>query len=124
MILKDWLDKNYTVEEQKKLTYLNCSGEGITSLKGIEQLTNLEWLYCSDNKFVSLKGIEQLTNLKMLYCYENKLTSLKGIENLDKLEFLDCRDNPLPYSSCDLDKIKLEVIKEVRQEKIQKLLLL
>jgi len=32
-ILKEYLDKNYTVEEQKKLIYLNFSGERITSLE-------------------------------------------------------------------------------------------
>ena len=62
MILKEYLDKNYTNEEQNKLTYLNCSGKGITSfscasLEGIEQLTNLKWLYCSGNNLTSLKGM-------------------------------------------------------------------
>jgi len=80
MILKDWLDIKYTKEEQSNFISLDCSGEGISSLE----------------------GIEVLVNLKELYCY----------------------NNPLPYSDLkDLNKIKLEVKKEIRQEKIQKMLL-
>ena len=124
MKLKDWLDKNYTKEEQMNLIELDCSDNKLTSLKGIEELTNLEWLDCSNNKLTSLEGIENLDKLVEIYCYDNKLTSLKGIENLDKLEFLDCRDNPLPYSDLfNLDKIKLDIKKEIRQYKIQKMLL-
>jgi len=101
MILKDWLDKNYTKEEQINLINIDCYSAGITTLEGIELLVDLETLHCSDNK----------------------LTSLEGIENLDKLKLLYCHTNPLPYSNLEiLDKIKLEVKKEVRQDKIKKLL--
>jgi len=49
---------------------------------------------------------------------------LKGIEQLTKLHYLHCHTNQLPYSNLgNLDKIKLEVIKEVRQYKIKNLLL-
>jgi len=123
MKLKDWLDNGYTVEQQNNLKILNCSDKGITSLEGIEVLVNLKELYCSSNKLTSLKGMEGLVNLKKLDCWNNKLTSLKGIEKLSKLEYLDYYRNPLPYLDLDnFSKIKLEVIKEVRQDKIQKLL--
>ena len=50
---------------------------------------------------------------------------MKGIENLSKLEYLDCYRNPLPYSDLDnLEKLKLDIKKEIRQSKINKLLLL
>jgi len=125
MKLKDWLDNRHTKEEQNNLTVLYCSGKGITSLEGIEQLDKLEYLNCSNNKLISLKGIEQLVNLEYLHCNNNKITSLKGIEKLVKLERLDCSHNPLPYSDLkNFSKIKLEVIKEVRQYKIQKMFLL
>jgi len=122
MKLKDWLDNNYTVQEQKNFTSLDCSGEGITSLKGIEGLTKLEELNCHSNKLISLKGIENLNKLGRLVCYGNKLRSLKGIENLDKLKTLYSHNNPLPYSNYDLKNLKLDVKKEVRQDKIHKLL--
>jgi len=123
MKLKEYLDNNYTKKEQGNLTYLYCSDEGITSLEGIEGLVNLKWLECSNNKLTSLKGIENLDELNYLNCSNNKLASLKGIENLDKLDILYCFDNPLPYSNYDLKKLKLEVKKEVRKDKIHKLLL-
>jgi len=124
MKLKDWLDKYYTVQEQKNLIRLNCHGENITSLEGIQVLVNLKDLYCYNNELTSLKGIENLDKLEWLYCYSNKLTSLKGIEKLTKLNYLACSNNPLPYSDLDnLDKIKLEVKKEIRQYKIKRLLL-
>jgi len=124
MKLKDWLDKNYTKEEQMNLTYLNCSDKDITSLEGIEVLVNLEELDCCYNELSSLKGIENLDKLERLYCNDNKITLLKGIEHLVNLLYLHCNNNPLPYSDLkDFNKIKLEVIKEVRQYKIQKLLI-
>jgi Leucine-rich repeat (LRR) protein len=123
MIFGEFLDKHYSKEEQKNLKRLNCYDSKLTSLKGIEKCTNLIDLNCSDNKLTSLKGIEKCTNLIDLNCSDNKLTSLKGIENLENLEDIFCYDNPLPYSNLeDLDKIKSEVKKEVRQEKIHKLL--
>jgi len=42
MTLQEYLDKNYTKEEQKNLTELNCSFNELTSLKGVENLTNLK----------------------------------------------------------------------------------
>jgi len=126
MILKEYLDKNYTKEQQKNLIRLNCHGENITSLEGIEQFVNLKHLNCSYNELTSLKGIEKLTNLENLHCYYNNLTSLKGIEKLNNLVNIYYSNNPLPLPYSDLrnlDKIKLEVRKEVRKDKIKNLLL-
>src|SRR6478735_3880212 len=93
--LEVWLNQNYTLEEQRNLTQLDCSRNNLTNLKGIENLTNLTKLHCDNNKITSLKGIENLTNLEELYCYDNKLTNLKGIENLVNLISLDCYYNKL-----------------------------
>ena len=124
MILKDWLDNKYTKEEQNNLIILSCSREGITSLEGIEGLVKLENLYCSDNKLKSLKGIEHLVNLYWLNCSNNYLTSLKDIEQLVNLKELHCFNNPLPYSDLwNLSNLKLELKREIRQDKIQKLLI-
>jgi len=109
MKLKKYLDKYYTKKEQNNLTYLDCSSEGITSLDGIEQLVNLEMLYCPYNKLTSFS-----------------CASLKGIENLTNLKHLRCHNNPLTYYNLnnlkDLKDLKLEVKKEIRHDKIQKLL--
>jgi len=42
MTLQEYLDKNYTKEEQKNLTVLYCYSNNLTSLKGVENLTNLK----------------------------------------------------------------------------------
>jgi Leucine-rich repeat (LRR) protein len=44
MILQDFLDKNYTKQEQLELTELDCNSNQITSLEGIESLVNLKKL--------------------------------------------------------------------------------
>ncbi len=115
--LKKWLDSNYSKDEQKKLTklecivnkittlkgienltnltYLDCSGNNLTALKGIENLTNLTYLDCSGNNLIALKGIENLTNLTYLKCTRTELESLKGIENLTNLTRLECDNNKL-----------------------------
>jgi Leucine-rich repeat (LRR) protein len=122
MILQDWLDINYTKQEQIKLTTLNCFNNKLTSLKGIENLINLTYLSCSHNKLTSLKGIELLVNLKILYCDNNQLTSLKEIENLINLTYLNCSDNQLSYKSSNLKGILKEIKIEKRKNIISNLL--
>jgi internalin A len=94
--LEDYFrDENISLEEQNKLTFLNCYHNQLTSLEGIENCINLERLSCWNNQLTSLKGIENLTNLKRLYCSYNQLTSLKGIEKCTKLTYLWCNHNQL-----------------------------
>ena len=78
------------IETLTNLKELRCYKNNLTNLIGIENLKNLEYLSCWDNNLTSLEGIENLTNLKMLYCQINNLTSLEGIENLINLDFLSC----------------------------------
>src|SRR6478735_3914055 len=66
--LEYWLNQNYTIEKQQKLTRLNCTNNNFTNLKGIENLINLEELICNGIELKSLKGIENLVNLKILDC--------------------------------------------------------
>ena len=56
-----------------------------------------------------------------LYCSDNKLTSLKGIEKLTNLTYLSCYNNNLTYSSNDINVIKQEVKKEIRNQKLMEL---
>jgi internalin A len=91
--LEDYFkDKNISLEEQNKLTSLNCYNNQLVSLKGIENCIKLEWLYCWNNQLMSLKGIENCIKLKYLGCHNNQLMSLKGIENCTNLEYLYCDD--------------------------------
>jgi Leucine-rich repeat (LRR) protein len=77
--IKDWfIDNNYSLEEQNKLTSLNCFNDKLTSLEGIENCPNLEWLYCWNNQLTSLNGIEKLNKLTYLKCDD-----IEGIEQYD-----------------------------------------
>jgi hypothetical protein len=96
----------------KKLTYLNCSFNGLTSLNisgnaGLKNLDcknnainrliidecyNIETLDCTDNQIQILR-VDSLSELQNLYCNGNLLTSLDISENL-VMDKLDCSNNP------------------------------
>ena len=91
MELKEYLDKKYSKEEQLELTWLDCSNNNLTSLKGIEKLTNLTGLDCSNNNLTSLKGIENLTKLEWLKCdikYENIEKEQKRLKIIRRKEII------------------------------------
>jgi len=98
MTFKDWL-KTIKYKKDNPLSFkkLNCTFQGLTDLKGIEEFKNLEYLYCSNNYLTSLKGIENLINLKELDCSYNGLIDLKGIEKLSNLKILFCSGNNLEH---------------------------
>ena len=73
-LLKEYPNKNYW----KHITVINCSGEYL----------------------VNLDGIDNLVNLKTLYCFSNQLTEL-NLDNLVNLEYLNCYNNKLPYNNLD-----------------------
>ena len=67
-----WLKENYPDDSKwNEMTYIDCSHNQLTSLKGIENLNNLTHLYCFNNQLTSLNGIEYLKNLNYLYCSNN-----------------------------------------------------
>ncbi|RCJ25694.1 GTPase [Nostoc sp. ATCC 43529] len=81
-----------------KVTELNLSGKGLTTLPGeIGQLTELRSLDLSFNKLSSLRGeIGQLTNLQTLNLRSNQLSSLsEEIIQLTKLRWLNLNENQL-----------------------------
>ena len=89
-----WLEINYRYRNMwNKIEIIDCSGNQLNNLEGIENLTKLNYLNCSNNQLTSLEGIENLINLKELWCCYNQLTSLEGIENLKNLKELKCWNN-------------------------------
>ena len=76
----------------KSLTYLNCSGNGLTSLD-VSENTALAHLNCSNNELTSL-DVSENTALTYLNCNNNELTSLDVSENT-ALTYLDCNSNQL-----------------------------
>lgn len=67
-------------EEIQKTDYIDVTGKGIKSLKGIEYFTALESLICNENKLTELDLINNplLSNLE---CDKNKLTKLDLTHN-------------------------------------------
>lgn len=77
-----------TVADLEKLTELNTSNLGISSLAGLEHATNLTELYLHRNAITDLTPLTGLTNLTRLHLYDNRisdLTPLKGLTNLTHL---------------------------------------
>ena len=82
-----------TASELESITYIDCSGQQIHSLKGIEFFTSLIILDCQSNQLTSL-DVSSNTSLKSLICYQNRLTSL-NLGNITTLTFLSCGKNQL-----------------------------
>lgn len=73
--------------EASMITSLDCSGQNLTSMVGIEQFVNLQKLDCSKNKLTEL-NVSQNTKLSELICTQNQLTALDVSKNtvLNRLE--------------------------------------
>ncbi len=96
----DGSDKYYTQEQLNSVTTIECYGENIQSLKGIEYFTALTKLECYSNELTEL-DITKNTALTYLECDNNRLTSLDVTKNT-ALETLGCGDNQL--TSLDVTK--------------------
>ena len=74
----------YTISSA--VTELDCSYEGLTSLKGIGYFQNLERLNCQDNELDSI-DVSGMPSLKVLDCHSNPLSGTIAFhENLEELE--------------------------------------
>ena len=93
-------DRILTDEEISNISFLDVSSREISSLQGIEFFTSLTYLDCSGNHLTSLDMSKQPA-LKYLDCYNNQLTSLDVSTNT-ALQSLKCFHNPL--KSLDVSK--------------------
>ena len=73
-------DGTLSAAELAAVTWMNCSGKNIASLRGIEYFTALSVLQCFNNALTSL-DVSRNTSLLGLYCYKNQLTSLDVTQN-------------------------------------------
>jgi len=107
--------KTYKLFEAKKITELDYSNQGLTSLPELPE--SLVALFCFNNKLSelpelpeSLEILECYNNqlselpelpdsLKELYCDHNRLRSLPELP--DSLKRLDCENNRLPYKDLE-----------------------
>ncbi len=86
--------KNITPEDVKEITELDVSGNDIlTSLRGIEYFESLTYLNCSGNRLTSL-DVSNNADLSMLICDSNGLTEL-DVSNNTALIQLECSYNDL-----------------------------
>ena len=79
--------------ELGNVTMIQCQGQSIKSLKGIEHFTSLTYLGCNDNLLMSL-DVSHNTLLEYLYCYSNRLKGL-DVTKLTALRALNCGNNQL-----------------------------
>ena len=82
-----------TAPELESITYIDCSGQQIHSLKGIEYFSKLMILGCWDNELTSL-DVSYNTALIYLNCSGNRLTSL-DISNNKALQQFNCSSNKI-----------------------------
>ena len=71
--------------------YLNCGGDSIKNLYGIQFFDNLGMLVCSENSLTTLPTLP--SGLTALYCYQNSLTTLPALPS--GLTFINCTQNSL-----------------------------
>lgn len=78
-VIRSAADADYngvlTDDEIAALTYLNCSGQQISSIAGLEYLTNLRILRCGVNGLTEI-DTRALENLMELDCSYNRISSL------------------------------------------------
>lgn len=76
--------------ELNSVTYMNVSGEPITTLKGLGYFKNLQVFNCAECKNIKSMNMRYNPELRQLYCWEaTNLTALSVSKN-QKLEVLDC----------------------------------
>lgn len=78
------------VARNNRLTQLDLSGFGITSLEKLSSM-GIRYLDCSDNQLTSLRGLEKMP-LEVLNCSNNQISSLEPIRYLT-IKTLLCRNN-------------------------------
>ena len=84
-------DGEISESEARKITNIQCSSLGISSLSGIEYFPNLNTLTCDNNNLTSLP-ISANTKLGSLNCYDNNITSL-DVSHCVELKRLICATN-------------------------------
>ena len=86
-------------EEIAAVTEIDCSGQELTSLQGIERFENLTSLDCSEN-FLTTWDVSNKTKLSILNCGYNQISTLDVTANT-ALQDLNCRENKLTALSLD-----------------------
>lgn len=75
-------------EEAESLEELDASGQGITDVTGIEQLTNLRVLVLRDNEIADVSPLAGLQRLRYLDLDNNAIDDVAALAEIDSLEGL------------------------------------
>lgn len=87
---------------------LNLSGNNITDISALRNLTNLSILSLKKNNITNINPIANLTNLKSLDINENQISDISPLANLKKLKILKINKNIIEDLSPLTSLIKLE----------------
>ena len=85
-------DEEISIVEADNITMVNCSGQGVTDLTGLESCTNLVTLNCSNNSITTIK-IPSLAKLRTLTCNGNPIKYI-NLDNCVALEYLNLQGTP------------------------------
>jgi len=81
------LDQNAIPTEQQlaNIANLDCFGEEVVSLQGVESLSSLRHLDLGFNQISDISSLSNLTSLNTLYLYANNITDISSLSNLTSL---------------------------------------
>ena len=82
------------ITSAEKLTHLNCSNAGITSLAGLGKFFALKELNLANNQLTDISEVGQLGRLEKLVLSDNKINNPAPLLNLLHLEQLHLANNP------------------------------
>ncbi len=87
--------ESLNVSHFSKLSTLNCAGNALTRIEGLEKCTALKEFCCSRNQINTLAGIAGCVALQTIDCDVNQLREIDELAALEGLESLNCSMNAL-----------------------------
>lgn len=109
--LRHCLDQSgMTVESIHTLV---CSGKGVQSLEGMEQLPALKNVNLSHNQVSDLTPLAEVKGLQVLYATNNEIESVEALEAMPELSAISLRANELSdgdvfYTLPQLEKLYVQ----------------
>ena len=85
----------YRLNDRHEIIGLNLSGNEISEIKSLGNLTNLQSLDLFNNKIIEITSLENLTQLKVLYLSYNQILEINSLENLTQLQKLYLSSNQI-----------------------------
>lgn len=92
---------------------LVCSGKGVASLQGMQQLPGLKNVNLSHNQVSDLSPLSELKSLEVFYATNNSIESVDALAELPQLSAISLRSNQLSeadafYNLPELKKLYLQ----------------